>query len=158
MVSIKAMCSQRFFFCFLILTTVFSSGCVPLYLKTRPALDIRVQDQKGEPIPRSRLHLVTRAMPHARLIREERYPARNDGTIETSSQRQWELMMFMIHGVNSYYWEVCIEAAGFQQKKGRLWGNELELENTGEKITMSGETTFKLVASGKKDSCTAVDD
>ncbi|MEX5381632.1 hypothetical protein WCE10_00845 [Cronobacter muytjensii] len=99
---------------------VLLSGCVPRYATHRPALEMEIQNERGEPVPHSTLWLQTHRMPPGFYPPPEKFMADEKGHISVSRVSEWEPMIFFLHGTMIYSWTWCVEAPGYIPRDGNV--------------------------------------
>jgi hypothetical protein len=86
-------------------------------------MEFYLRDRKGDPVKNATAVITTRANPHDRLKNQESFVSTENGVISIDSRRQWELVVFMLHASDTYFWPWCIQAPGYQRIEGRVWGS-----------------------------------
>ena len=105
------------------IVTLTLSGCAPMYRRVRPDIEFHLRDNKGAPVKNATAVITTRANPHDRLRNQESFISIENGVISIDSRRRWELVNFMPHGSDLYFWPWCVQAPGYQRIEGRVWGS-----------------------------------
>ncbi|EOC1299927.1 hypothetical protein ACR2RQ_001911 [Cronobacter dublinensis] len=101
-----------------VFAAVLLSGCVPRYATHRPALEMDIQNEQGEPVPRATLWLQTHRSPPGYYPPPEKFTADENGHISVSRVSEWENMIFFLHGTMIYSWSWCVEAPGYLPREG----------------------------------------
>ncbi|EIX1533038.1 membrane lipoprotein lipid attachment site-containing protein [Cronobacter sakazakii] len=105
---------------FVLFAAVLLSGCIPRYATHRPALDVDIQNEQGEPIPHATFWLQTHRMPPGYYPPPEKFTADNSGHVSVSRVSKWENMIFFLHGTMIYSWSWCVEAPGYLPREGNV--------------------------------------
>ncbi|NCH59015.1 hypothetical protein [Cronobacter dublinensis] len=101
-----------------VFAAVLLSGCVPRYATHRPALEMDIQNEQGEPVPHATLWLQTHRSPPGYYPQPEKFTADENGHISVSRVSEWENMIFFLHGTMIYSWSWCVEAPGYLPREG----------------------------------------
>ncbi|EKK4081959.1 hypothetical protein SNN58_003018 [Cronobacter dublinensis] len=101
-----------------VFAAVLLSGCVPRYATHRPALEMDIQNEQGEPVPHATLWLQTQRSPPGYYPPPEKFTADENGHISVSRVSEWENMIFFLHGTMIYSWSWCVEAPGYLPREG----------------------------------------
>lgn len=101
-----------------VFAAVLLSGCVPRYATHRPALEMDIQNEQGEPVPHATLWLQTHRSPPGYYPPPEKFTADEKGHISVSRVSEWENMIFFLHGTMIYSWSWCVEAPGYLPREG----------------------------------------
>ncbi|EKY3243539.1 hypothetical protein RBA21_000872 [Cronobacter dublinensis] len=101
-----------------VFAAVLLSGCVPRYATHRPALEMDIQNEQGEPVPHATLWLQTHRSPAGYYPPPEKFTADENGHISVSRVSEWENMIFFLHGTMIYSWSWCVEAPGYLPREG----------------------------------------
>ena len=98
-----------------ILAVLVLGGCVPypVYKTLQPQLEITVVDDQNEPIDRAIVALISSSTPYGgEKSREVRLTYRG-GEVNFPKRSEWRVEMLMIHGIEDFFWNWCIEKEGF---------------------------------------------
>ncbi|WP_038888309.1 hypothetical protein [Cronobacter dublinensis] len=101
-----------------VFAAVLLSGCVPRYATHRPAVEMDIQNEQGEPVPHATLWLQTHRSPPGYYPPPEKFTADENGHISVSRVSEWENMIFFLHGTMIYSWSWCVDAPGYLPREG----------------------------------------
>jgi hypothetical protein len=84
-----------------------------VYKEVQPASQITVLYESGEPIEGAKVVLLASSHPHPReLGRETKFTDQN-GVAAFESRREWRSEAMIMHGVEYFFWNWCVQKAGF---------------------------------------------
>jgi hypothetical protein len=94
---------------------VAGAGCIPypIYKTLQPAAVVTVLDNASRPVEGASVTLISGAYPYAREKSRETRSTDAEGRAAFQSRREWRLEVLMIHGAEVYFWNWCVEKAGY---------------------------------------------
>lgn len=92
------------------------SGCVPypVYKTMQPDARITVLDESAQPVADARVVLISSAYPYGREQFRNETRSGADGTAAFEPIREWRAESMMLHGSQVYFWNWCVEKAGYE--------------------------------------------
>ncbi|MGB4811471.1 MAG: hypothetical protein WBP13_03175 [Methylophilaceae bacterium] len=88
------------------------SACYPVYKTIQPKAQALVLDANHQPIQGAKVSLITQA--HPTFIHDVEAKDTNVAGLATfDNKREMQREVLFLHGARVYYWEWCIEKAGF---------------------------------------------
>ncbi|WMD21753.1 carboxypeptidase regulatory-like domain-containing protein [Achromobacter seleniivolatilans] len=96
-----------------------AAGCVPypVYKTLQPSARVTVLDTESQPIPNARVVLISSAYPYGQERSRQEMQSAQNGVATFPSQSEWRIEALMIHGSEQFFWNWCIEKAGFETYK-----------------------------------------
>lgn len=95
------------------------SGCFPVYKLQQPDAKMTVLDGLGKPVHGAKVTLIASSVPHGRERGRSEVTTDSNGMAEFQSIRAWRIESLMIHGIEYYYWNWCVEKEGFKTEVTR---------------------------------------
>lgn len=92
------------------------SGCVPypVYKTMQPDARITVLDEASQPVADARVVLISSAYPYGREQFRNETRSGPDGAAAFQAIREWRAESMMLHGSQVYFWNWCVEKAGYE--------------------------------------------
>ena len=96
-----------------IVAALLLAGCFPVYKTLQPSANATVVDELGKPIPEAKVVLIASSYPYGRERFRHQKNTWSNGEAEFPSIREWRIESLMIHGVEFFFWNWCVEKDGF---------------------------------------------
>ena len=113
-------------------------GCVPypIYKTLQPQLEIIVVDDQKESVYGAKVALISSSSPYGDEKSREVRLTDHKGVAEFQKRSEWRIESLMIHGVEIFYWNWCVEKEGFVTYETRglnsgIPGSNILIELTG---------------------------
>jgi len=92
------------------------SGCVPypVYKTMQPDAQVTVLDEHSQPLADARVVLISSTYPYGREQFRNETRSAADGSARFKALREWRAESMMIHGAQVYFWNWCVEKAGYE--------------------------------------------
>lgn len=92
------------------------SGCVPypVYKTMQPDARATVLDEKSHPLADARVVLISSTFPYGREQFRNETRSAADGGATFEALREWRAESMVIHGSQVYFWNWCVEKAGYE--------------------------------------------
>lgn len=84
------------------------TACFPIHQTIRPELDVSVMDENGNPVNQAKVTLITQQRPAFVPLRYDVQYTKN-GKTHFQPKHEWQRAMLMMHGIQFYYWALCVE-------------------------------------------------
>ncbi len=92
------------------------SGCIPypVHKTLQPTAAITVLDEASQPVADARVVLIAAAYPYGfdRFRTEKRTSA--NGRAQFDARHEWRVEVLAIHGSEIFFWNWCVEKAGYE--------------------------------------------
>jgi hypothetical protein len=101
----------------ILISAVLLVGCplpYPVYKEVQPAAQIKALDESGEPIEGAKAVLLAFSNPHAVERGRETEFTDQHGVARFESRREWRKEAMMMHGVEYFFWNWCVQKPGFK--------------------------------------------
>lgn len=92
------------------------SGCVPypVYKTMQPDAQATVLDENSQPLGDARVVLISSTYPYGREQFRNETRSAADGSATFKALKEWRAESMMIHGAQVYFWNWCVEKAGYE--------------------------------------------
>lgn len=92
------------------------SGCVPypVYKTMQPDAHATVLDENSHPLADARVVLISSTFPYGREQFRNETRSAADGGATFEALREWRAESMVIHGSQVYFWNWCVEKAGYE--------------------------------------------
>jgi hypothetical protein len=101
----------------ILISAVLLVGCplpYPVYKEVQPSAQIKVLDESGEPIEGAKVVLLASSNPHpVERGRETKFTDQH-GVAHFESRREWRKEAMMMHGVEYFFWNWCVQKPDFK--------------------------------------------
>lgn len=93
-----------------------ATGCVPypVHKTMQPAARVTVMDTQSQPLSDARVILISRSYPYGRERSRQEVRTMPTGKASFSAQTEWRVESLMLHGSEIYFWNWCVEKAGYE--------------------------------------------
>jgi hypothetical protein len=115
-----------------ILAILVLGGCVPfpVYKTLQPQLEITVVDDQNEPIHGAIVALISSSNPYGEEKSREVRLTHRKGGAKFQRRSEWRIEVLIIHGIEDFFWNWCIEKEGFLTYETQYGDDEILRRNT----------------------------
>ena len=98
------------------------TGCVPfpIYTTVQPAAQITVLDENNRPIEEAKVNLIASAHPHPVELGRDIKMTDAGGLAMFDSRHEWRQGSFMMHGMEFFFWNWCVQKPGFKTYRSNM--------------------------------------
>ena len=99
-----------------ILAMLVLGGCVvfyPVYKTLQPQLEITVVDDQKEPVHGAKVALISSSYPYGDEKSRDVQTTDTKGVANFQKRSEWRVEALMIHGIEDFFWNWCVEKEGF---------------------------------------------
>ena len=96
----------------LIVTTLATAGCYPIYKTLQEKARVRVVDERGEALAGAEVHLITSSYPYGGERDRETKTTDAEGVATFVKKTEWRIEHLMLHGAEIFFWNWCVRHEG----------------------------------------------